>query len=457
MTDSNFTGHPAADDDLLLRCLDGEADQAERDALAARLEGGDEVLRQRLAALTAIDAKLRTAYAREDDGFLTATLHQLRDGQAASFRLRVMRRVRTRRVASIIAVAAAVLMAVGAGILWQPGVERLFGPPASGLQARGMDGLVVVWRGEDSVTAHQQEELLVGDRIQVREGHVGFGWQDGTDLWLSPGSELVVMPGSGKQLRLITGSLEASVAKQPTDTPMRVHSANAAITVLGTRFRFAAGSDSSELHVHSGLVAVAGEHASGDPLHVRAGQHVVLSRGEPPRQWQLQTGAAVFSQDFREDLPSGWRAGDWHPGQHDDEGGYLTGDAQTEAIGGREHAFIRSNGTFPDGLGAYRPGDQLTIRVRMDTSEHAMLALRLRNPGADDTFNMVYRLQAEPDHADADGWQDLRVPLAAFAYTESTPVEPGARYMGWYLHQPADQDIQVQGIRVVRGRRVPVE
>jgi hypothetical protein len=268
----------------------------------------------------------------------------------------------------------------------------------------------------------------------------------------------VVLQGPGKQLQLTAGSLEASVAQQPAEAPMRIHSSDAAITVLGTRFRFAAHSGSSELHVHSGRVAVraAGDHP--EEWEVAAGQRVVLSRLQPPRRWQVVAGPTVFSHDFRGDLPAGWRAGDWRPGADGSlANGYVTGDTHADALPGGDHAFIRSNGTYPDGLGAYRPGDLVDIRVRMSSADHAMLVLRMRNPGADATSNLVYRLQNDGAHADAAGWQDLSIPLSSFVATEAIQLQPGARYMQWYLHQPAEQDVAVQAIRVTRGRRVPVD
>ncbi len=70
---------------------------------------------------------------------------------------------------------------------------------------------------------------------------------------LAPATRLEVLNHhKGKQLRLLKGSLNAEVAPQPEESPMRLFTPGAEAVVLGTRFTLNADPANRELAVQKG-------------------------------------------------------------------------------------------------------------------------------------------------------------------------------------------------------------
>lgn len=146
-----------------------------------------------------------------------------------------------------------------------------------------------------------------GDGLRIGEAASGtMTYADGTVLHLEPGTEVRFLaatnssrPG-GKQFILVQGSLSADVAKQPVNLPLLIHTPHATITVVGTEFDLAVGTNTTQLEVTHGLVKMSGANPTST-VEVAAGEVAVASPDAPPRSQRLARNPLLWP--FRSDSP----------------------------------------------------------------------------------------------------------------------------------------------------------
>ena len=129
-----------------------------------------------------------------------------------------------------------------------------------------------------------------GDSIRAGDAtSATVTFADGTILHLEPGAEIrlesVTTPPrhGGKQLKLISGSISATVAKQPPGLPLLIQTPHALVTVVGTEFDLTVDTNQTQLEVEHGLVDFSGT-GSTNPLAVAAGELAVATKGLPQAQ-----------------------------------------------------------------------------------------------------------------------------------------------------------------------------
>ena len=123
----------------------------------------------------------------------------------------------------------------------------------------------------------------VGETIHVEDSaSATVKFADGTILHLEPGTEIrfqaVAKPPrpGGKQLKLISGSLSAEVAKQPEGLPLLIETPHALVTVVGTEFDLSVATNQTALEVTHGHVKMTGAGAT-QPVSVAAGEFALAS------------------------------------------------------------------------------------------------------------------------------------------------------------------------------------
>ncbi len=123
----------------------------------------------------------------------------------------------------------------------------------------------------------------VGDAIQVSDsGSATVTFADGTTVHLEPGTEIIFQPVAnpprpgGKQLKLVSGSLSADVAKQPPGLPLLIQTPHALVTVVGTEFDLSVATNQTALEVTRGLVKMTGS-GERNPVSVAAGEFAVAA------------------------------------------------------------------------------------------------------------------------------------------------------------------------------------
>ena len=143
--------------------------------------------------------------------------------------------------------------------------------------ARRVELPVLVQLRTGTVQASQGKIIRAGS-----EGSASVKFADGTILHLEPGTEVhfvaVAAPPrhGGKQLKLISGSLSAEVAKQPEGLPLLIETPHALVAVVGTEFDLSVATNQTALEVTHGLVKMTGA-GGAQPVSVAAGEFAVAS------------------------------------------------------------------------------------------------------------------------------------------------------------------------------------
>lgn len=172
----------------------------------------------------------------------------------------------------------------------------------------------VQWTGDGG---HVEAEALVGRPISGGrlesfsvDSWAVLEYTDGSKITLAGRSQLTVVDGPQKEVRLGHGRFSASVAKQDVGKPMVIHTPTAKLEVLGTQLNVDADSSASHVCVNEGRVRVI-RLVDGNVTEVTADHQTVVSvdrhlelkavrRPEPVRVWQSR-------------FPHGVNYGEWEP------------------------------------------------------------------------------------------------------------------------------------------------
>ena len=133
----------------------------------------------------------------------------------------------------------------------------------------------------------------IGETIRTEDSASATAkFADGTILHLETGTviriESVATPprAGGKQLKLISGSLSAAVAKQPPGLPLLIRTPHALVTVVGTEFDLIVATNQTALEVTHGLVKMTGADEA-QPVSVAAGEFAVAAPRTATRYGRL--------------------------------------------------------------------------------------------------------------------------------------------------------------------------
>jgi ferric-dicitrate binding protein FerR (iron transport regulator) len=185
---------------------------------------------------------------------------------------------------SIWIAAAAILLLVLLGIYLKNAPQT---PPAipSVAMLEEVSGAVTLLGGETAASAQNGIALTERDGIQTAAGsratvrfpdgtRISLSSEMQTRLWLHAPRETATP--HGKLLTLDAGSIDASVAPQPPGMPMRIHTPNAAVKIVGTQFRLSANPASARLDVREGRVEMQ-RLSDGKAVDVNGGWFAVAS------------------------------------------------------------------------------------------------------------------------------------------------------------------------------------
>lgn len=176
---------------------------------------------------------------------------------------------------SVLALAASVV-AVGLAV-W------LWGQPTQLAQLNSVDGELTIERKGRTFAATPGIALRVGDQLHTgANSRARFRYlSEETEVALEGETrlELELEKGS-KRLQLDQGTLEAVVAKQKPETPLRLGTRQADAVVVGTRFKLLASDATTRLEVFEGAVSVR-QGPENLPLLVAAGKGVTVVPGQP--------------------------------------------------------------------------------------------------------------------------------------------------------------------------------
>lgn len=142
---------------------------------------------------------------------------------------------------------------------------------------------VLVSRGEEMLGDGDEIELLAGDVITTPPNQTAMivYAQEATRIEIQPGTVLqFVGSREGKRFELRAGIVEARVAPQPVGQPLRIKTAQAEATVLGTEFLLRADDRGTRIDVLEGKVEMACR-VSGKKSVVKSGFAATLNPSKP--------------------------------------------------------------------------------------------------------------------------------------------------------------------------------
>jgi ferric-dicitrate binding protein FerR (iron transport regulator) len=184
---------------------------------------------------------------------------------------------RTPSLRAILSVAATLLVAVGATVIWMllPAEEV-----ATVATLEVVRGDVVLAAGP----ASRGSSIGEGQGVETRGAGSAalLRFQDGTELELRGDTQvdhLSDAPAGGKRAFLRKGTMRSAIVHQPAGRPMIVTSPHAQATILGTRMRLVVDS-TTRIEVEEGKVGLT-RTSDGAAVEIAAGSFVVAAKGLP--------------------------------------------------------------------------------------------------------------------------------------------------------------------------------
>lgn len=238
-----------------------------------------------------------------------------------------------------------------------------------------------------------------------------FTFADHSTFTLSGGAELRLRDGYGKQLFLKSGTLLASVSRQPVGKPLRVRTPTAEAIVLGTSFAMNAANAETFLRVNSGTVEL---HRLADEQSLKVSEHEQARASDdatqPMRPEAVRPLPTTWIANPASSQVANW-TGNWTDGK------FLAAIPRTVYIrepGVRENHFHAgaTNG-FP---GLVTLSENSAVRVRYRTQRPLNVGIFVVTHTESGAFsgNFQAYIQQHLTPPDADGWREATVPLATF-------------------------------------------
>jgi hypothetical protein len=286
---------------------------------------------------------------------------------------------RTRKISisKWIALAASVVMILGVYYLNMP-ADAL---PLKCIQVTGDISLI---RGKDRYLIKPGQKIQGNDQIIVsKEASAVFQYSDDqTTLNLySETKVLFKIENGAKRVRLDSGKIFCTVAKQPKDKPFVVTTPHAAASVIGTELSLDVSADTTKLKVIEGNVALT-RSTDNASVNVTTGQHATIAPGvemvaqssevAPSDNLMEKSPQAVsvFLQEFDVIPPEQWTSGELVFVV--ENGKEISALASKTFKGGspswKPDVVVRLNARKPDDS-LYAIPDEMEIRIRIKSEQ----------------------------------------------------------------------------------------
>lgn len=200
------------------------------------------------------------------------------------------------------AAASAILLAVAAVLL----LRRV--PPLAALAE--VENAVWVDREQQTIAAPRGMELRPGDVLRTDDSasaRIRYA-ADATFVEVRSGSRVQLLASDpGKRLEILEGTLQAEVAAQTPDRPLRLASRQAEVRVLSGQFTVAAEEGRTRVEVDRGTLMVYDRREARE-IEVQAGSYVVSAPGVEFRASPIvvEVFAALRNGGFEAGDLSGW-------------------------------------------------------------------------------------------------------------------------------------------------------
>lgn len=151
-------------------------------------------------------------------------------------------------------IAVAATIAIISGIFF---VLKTLAPTPVIAQILNIDKNSKIERDGKFISTVNQKEVLLNDKLIIHpKGQAVIIYADGTEIELKQKCSVIFeySQNQGKQIKLLSGQLNAKVSKQLLGQELKVYTGNSYTKVVGTEFSLNALSDETRLSVKEGLV-----------------------------------------------------------------------------------------------------------------------------------------------------------------------------------------------------------
>lgn len=259
--------NPGDWEELTERHLRSELSESEKEELAELLDS-DVAARSRFVEHAQWDTVLSELLRENHDS------RSVVDSEADAGMTSAGRSLRSVEASAMLTVAALIIFALTALLLFQPGESEPRIAKITGLTGS------LIWTGDGGRVVR---ELSVGTELPGGsiEGMSPDSWfalrfNDGSTIAISGNSMLTFSDHGQKELHLKEGNLSADVVAQPPGKPMLIHTRSAVLEVVGTTFEVEAGPLSTTLNVSDGKVRMKRLH-DGNTVDVPAKYRVIAA------------------------------------------------------------------------------------------------------------------------------------------------------------------------------------
>lgn len=289
------------------------------------------------------------------------------------------------------------------------------------VQLLDADGMARPLNHARTLTIHAGDTIVTSQAIDP----VGVKYEDGTTIDLLGDSRVSFRQRSegSKQLRVLSGFLQANVTPQPAGRPLQILTSTATLDVLGTTLGVEVRDERTQVEVIAGRVAMT-RNVDGKRVEVEAGRLATATHridGQmTPRPFPSLPDA--WSQDFSHGLPNGWLAGELMSTDH---GNAVR--AAGDGHGNESNIAVTTQNAWHEGqhgLFSLHPDSVLNIRFRQShvAPLRVMLVTRQYPPKPIEHgerargTNLYYENSNWNAHLAPHQWHTISIPLGQPSY-----------------------------------------
>jgi len=276
--------------------------------------------------------------------------------------------------------------------------------------------------------ANQSIPLRAGQSVETPNSmdSAEIVYVDGTRIELLGNSKVTLSSttNEAKQLTVVSGMIQADVAPQPAGRPLKIVTSTATLEVLGTTLGVEVHTDSTQLEVASGLVAIT-RNVDEQRVDVSEG-HFVRATGSKSDAFEATPFPAIPS-NWATDLSSGLPAR-WSGKVVETESGFGVEAAANEA---RQRNFsITTQNAWQLGEHAlFQVHDDSVLHIRFQQLEFARITVMVGTrafPPQQGQFgaNLFYTKKEWNENLAAGQWKSISIPL---------------RDVGWHIRRRVKQ------------------
>jgi ferric-dicitrate binding protein FerR (iron transport regulator) len=265
-------------------------------------------------------------------------------------------------------------------------------------------------------------EIRTGDTIRtVGDASVAvIAYADGTRLTLVGDTTATCGNSPAKSIVVHHGTLAASVARQPRETPMVLATPSARVEVVGTRFLIKAAAQRTNLSVTEGLVRLV-RLRDGQAVDVSGGERAVVTQRKPLVVEAIPPLADSWNADFETDSATGWEFGEIVTNDLPAKSRGALRAMRHEANDGETYYSVATDEAWGEGLFASGRNAHIHITYKMDRPDWLNLFISTRTDDAEQPeFSGNFVFNDFPQLA-AGQWVTITIPLAKFR-----KLHPGA-------------------------------